>query len=195
MGKSEFLLELRRCLSQMPAAELEEQIAYYDELICDMMEEGISEQEAVAKLGEPSAIAAELLSELPLGTLVKTRVKPKDGWTAASIALIVLGSPLWLPILIAVGAVILALIITAASLIIALGAVVIALGASALGIVLGIVTGRVSGPPLLTLGVFLAAAGLCVLGALAVPPLARGLRAAVKALIRGTKKLFIKKEA
>ena len=194
MGKSEFLLELRRCLAQMPASELEEQIAYYDELISDMMEEGISEHEAVARLGDPAVIAAELLAELPLGTLVKTRVKPKDGWNAGAVALIVLGSPLWLPLLIAFGAVIFALIVTVFALIASFGAVVIALGASAIGIVAGTITGRVNTPPLMTLGIVLVAAGLCVLGALALPPMFRGLWKLIRVIVRGVKKLFIKRE-
>ena len=194
MSKSEFLLALRRCLSQMPASELESQIAYYDELISDMMEEGISEHEAVARLGDPAAVAAELLAELPLGTLVKTRVKPKGGWSAGAVALIVLGSPLWLPLLIAFAAVIFSLVVTVFALIVSFGAVVIALGASAIGIVAGTLTGQMSNPPLLTLGVVLTAAGLCLLGALALPPMFRGLWKLIRAIVRCVKKMFIIRE-
>ena len=72
MSKQEFLEALRAALAQMPAEEREKQIAYYDELIADMCEDGMSEAEAVAHLGDPRAIAEELLTALPLGTLIKT---------------------------------------------------------------------------------------------------------------------------
>ena len=51
MNKAEFLDTLRRALSQLPPEELEKQIAYYEELFADMREDGLSEQEAAAKLG------------------------------------------------------------------------------------------------------------------------------------------------
>ena len=46
MNKSEFLDSLRAGLSQLPAAEREQNIAYYEELFSDMLEEGMSEEDA-----------------------------------------------------------------------------------------------------------------------------------------------------
>ena len=43
MNKSEFLRILRQCLGQLPAEEREQNIAYYEELFSDMLEEGMSE--------------------------------------------------------------------------------------------------------------------------------------------------------
>ena len=51
MNREEYLEKLRLALAQMPAEEKERQIAYYDELISDMCEDGMSETEATAKLG------------------------------------------------------------------------------------------------------------------------------------------------
>ena len=48
MNKSEFLRILRQRLGQLPAEEREQNIAYYEELFSDMLEEGMSEEEAAA---------------------------------------------------------------------------------------------------------------------------------------------------
>ena len=50
MTKKEFLARLRRGLAQLPPEEREERLAFYSEMIDDRMEEGLSEQEAVASL-------------------------------------------------------------------------------------------------------------------------------------------------
>ena len=46
------------------------------------------------------------MQEMPLPTLMKTKMKPKKGWTTAAIVLAVVGSPIWLSLLIAFIAVI-----------------------------------------------------------------------------------------
>lgn len=195
MNKEEYLDALRRALAQMPAEELEKQLGYYDELISDMCEEGMSETEAVAQLGEPGAVAKELLAALPLGTLVKSSIKPKKDWSPLSVLLIVLGFPLWFPLLAAFAAVILSILVTVWALALSFGAVVLALGLSALAIPIAAVAGLITEfSPLVLVGTMLAAAGLCVLGALALPPLFRGVAALCRAIWRGIKSIFIKKE-
>ena len=194
MTKTEFLDKLRRCLAQMPPEELEKQLAYYEELFDDMLEDGMSEAEAAAHLGDPAEIAKELLSELPLGTLVKSRVKQEKGWTPLAIVLVVLGFPVWFPLLVSAFAVILSLLITLWAVAISLGAVVLALGVSAIAVPIAVVTGAISGPPLILIGAALAAAGLCVLGALGIPPLFRAMGRLCRGIWRGVKSIFIIKE-
>ena len=195
MNKQEYLDALRRALAQMPSEELEKQIAYYDELISDMCEDGMSETEAVAQLGEPGAVAKELLADLPLGTLVKSSIKPKKDWSPLSVLLIVLGFPLWFPLLVSFFAIVLSVLVTIWALALSFGAVVLALGLSALAIPIAAVAGVITEfSPLVLVGTMLAAAGLCVLGALAIPPLFRGVAALCRALWRGIKSIFIKKE-
>ena len=194
MTKTEFLDKLRRCLAQMPPEEREKQLAYYEELFDDMLEDGMSESEAAARLGDPAEIAKELLAELPLGTLVKSRVKQEKGLSPLAIVLIVLGFPIWFSLMAAVFAVILSLLITLWAVAISLGAVVLALGVSAVAVPIAVVTGAVSGPPLVLIGAALAAAGLCVLGALGLPPLFRSMGRLCRAIWRGVKSIFIIKE-
>ena len=194
MNRQEYLEKLRRALAQMPPGELEKQIAYYDELISDMCEDGMSETEAVAKLGDPAAVAAELLTALPLGTLVKSRVKSASGLSGLTIALLVLGFPLWFPLLVSFGAVLLSLLVTLWSLVLSFAAVVLSLGIAAIAAPFALVFCYVEGSPLMIIGASLAAAGLCVLGAAALPLAVRGSARLCRAVGRGIKSIFIKKE-
>ena len=148
----------------------------------------------MAKLGDPAAVAAELLTALPLGTLVKSRVKSASGLSGLTIALLVLGFPLWFPLLVSAFAVVLSLLVTLWALAISFAAVVLALGLSAIAIPLALVFGFAEGSPLVLIGLALVCAGLCVLGALLIPPLFRGVAALCRAIFRGVKSIFIKKE-
>ena len=176
MNKQEYLDALRCALAQMPGEEKEKQIAYYDELIQDMCEDGMSETEATARLGDPNAVAQELLAALPLSTLVKTRVRP-----------------LWFPLLSSAFVVVLSLLITLWALFVSYAAVVFALGLCAVATPLALVFGFAEGSPLVLVGLALTSAGLCVLGALLIPPLFRGLTALCRAVVRSVKSIFIKK--
>ena len=193
MNKQEYLAALRRALEQMPPEEREKQLAYYDELICDMCEDGMSEEEAAARLGDPNAVAQELLAALPLSTLVKTRISSGGSLSPLVIALLVLGFPLWFPLLASAFAVVLSLLITLWALFVSYAAVVFALGLCAVATPLALVFGFAEGSPLVLVGLALTSAGLCVLGALLIPPLFRGLTALCRAVVRSVKSIFIKK--
>lgn len=194
MNKSEFLDSLRAGLGQLPAAEREQNIAYYEELFSDMLEEGMSEGESAAHLGDPEQIAREILAEQPLPLLVKSRVRPSGGWTALSITLIVLGSPVWLPLLIAAGAVILSVFVVIWALILSVLAVALAVGVSAVAMVLAAIFGYLKISSLLMLGLVLICIGLCLLTGLLAVALGRAAVRGGKWLWRQIKKLFIKKE-
>ena len=87
MSKADFLRLLERALAQLSEEERQKNLEYYSELLDDMMEEGMTEAEATAKLGSPGQIAQSILQEMPLGKLVSTRMKPKSGWTPLAIVL------------------------------------------------------------------------------------------------------------
>ena len=74
MNKEEFLNRLREALKGLPAAETEKSALYYAEILDDRMEDGMSEVEAVASLGAPEEVAENLKLELPLGTLVRSKM-------------------------------------------------------------------------------------------------------------------------
>ena len=194
MNKSEFLHILRSCLGQLTAEEREQNIAYYEELFSDMLEEGMSEEEAAAHLGDPEQIAREILAEQPLPLLVKSRVRPSGGWTALSITLIVLGSPVWLPLLMAAAAVILSVFVVIWALILSVLAVALAGGISAVALVLAASFGYLNISGFLMLGLVLSCAGLCLLTGLLAVALGRAAVRGGKWLWRQFKKLFIKRE-
>ena len=194
MSRAEFMAALRGALEQMPPEEREKQLSFYEELFDDMQEDGLTEQEAASRLGDPAQIARELLTELPLGTLVKTRVKSAGGLSALNIALLVLGFPLWFSLLAAVGAVLLAFFITLWALALSFGAVVLALGVTAGALLGGVFFGYLAASPLMLLGMAMIAAGACLLGALLLRPLCRGLAKLCAGLFKKIKSLFIKKE-
>ena len=63
MTKNELLMELRACLWTLPNDEVQSALDYYSEIIDDQIEDGISEQDAVASLGSVKEIASQFLGE------------------------------------------------------------------------------------------------------------------------------------
>ena len=194
MNKSEFLRILRSRLDLLPPEERERNIGYYEELFSDMLEEGMSEEEVSAHLGDPEQIAREILAEQPLPKLVKSRVRPSGGWTALSITLIVLGSPVWLPLLIALAAVLLSVFVVIWALILSVLAAALAIGVSAVALVLAAIFGYLKISGFLLTGLALICVGLCLLTGLLAAALCRAAVRCGKWLWRQIKKLLVKKE-
>ncbi len=138
MDKQCFLLQLRRSLNGLPQSDIEDRITFYSEMIDDRMEEGLSEEEAVAGIGSVEEIAAQIVADTPLSSLVKERVRQQRRMGAGEILLLVLGFPLWFPLLIAAFAVLLSVFIT-------LWAVVISLWAACLALLLSGLAGAAGG--------------------------------------------------
>lgn len=63
MNKGEFLSQLRLRLGALSKQELEKTIQYYSEIIDDMLEEGVSEEDAVANLESVEEIASRIIEE------------------------------------------------------------------------------------------------------------------------------------
>lgn len=112
MNKQEFLGLLRRELSGLPQGDIEERVAFYAEMIDDRMEEGLTEEEAVDAVGPVGPIVLQTISETPFTRIVKERVQPKRRMKAWEIVLLVLGSPIWLSLIIAFFAVVYSIIVT-----------------------------------------------------------------------------------
>lgn len=106
MNKQEFLKKLRRGLSGLPEEEREERLNFYSEVIDDRMEEGMTEEEAVAGVGTVEEIVSQITAEIPLSRLVRKRMKPKRTLKAWEILLLILGSPLWIALLVAAAAIV-----------------------------------------------------------------------------------------
>lgn len=133
MTKLNFIMSLHDKLSGLPQNEIEERLNFYSEMIEDRMEEGLSEEEAVAAIGSVDEIAEQIVADTPLSKIAKEKIKLKRRLGAWEIILLVLGSPIWLSLLIAVFAVILSLYASWWAVIISLWSVFASLVGCALG--------------------------------------------------------------
>ena len=101
MNKNEFIDKLRSYLSPISEEEREKSISYYCEMIEDRIEGGEKEEDVIASLGSAREIANQILVDAPIKTLVKAKIKPKRALRPWEIVLIILGSPIWFSLLIA----------------------------------------------------------------------------------------------
>lgn len=184
MLKQEFLLQLKKGLSGLPQNDIEERLAFYNEMIEDRVEEGLSEEEAVCAVGSVSDIVAQAIAEIPLTKLAKERIKPKRRLKVWEIVLLALGSPIWLSLGIAAIAVLFSIEVVMWAAIVSLwtifaSLVVCALGGVALCVMLAIGGNIVSAIAVLAAGVF--CAGLSVFAFC-------GCRIVTESAVLGTKK-------
>ena len=98
MNKKDFLNELESKLVGLPKEDISDRIDFYSEMIDEKVHEGKSEEEVIKELGSTDDIVKEIAYEIPLTKLVKQKVKPKRQLKAWEIVLIILGFPLWLPL-------------------------------------------------------------------------------------------------
>lgn len=100
MTKSEFLAALRNNLKGLPKEEVDDRINFYEEMINDRIDEGKTEEEAVADIGTTDDAVRQIASQTSLVKLVANKMKPKRQISGWEIAIIILGFPLWFPLLI-----------------------------------------------------------------------------------------------
>ena len=197
MNKQEFLERLRRGLRGLPQGDIEERLNFYAEMIDDRMEEGLSEAEAVAEIGGVDEVVSQILAETPLTKLVKEKIKPKSPVNPGVVVLLILGFPLWFPILAAVFAIVLAAYIVVWSVIISLWAVFVSLIASWFGVIFSAVYNAVCGRPLTALALLaiaLVSAGAAILMFFICLAAARGVIWATKKIAIGLKHMLVGKE-
>ena len=139
MKRNDFLNQLRARLWAMPEADKQRSVDYYSEMIDDRMEDGLSEEEAVAAIGDLDEIVEQILHETPRppATVHNGQKQQKRGLEPWMIVLLVLGSPLWIPLVVSAVSVVFSIYVSLWSVVISLYAVFIALAASAAGCVVG----------------------------------------------------------
>ena len=202
MTKREFLSELRVRLSGLPAKDAEEHLDYYCEMIDDRIEEGLSEEDAVAAVGTVSDVAAQILAEEPIeeepieGEVPKKRKARRKmrGW---EITLLVLGSPIWLSLLIAAFSVLFSLIVSAWAVAVSLWSVFCALAGCAVGFAIGgiglVITGHGAAGVAVLAGGFVTA-GLAIFAFFGCLAVTKGMALATKKTVIGIKKCFAGRE-
>ena len=190
MDKLTFLTQLRAKLGTIPEEDRQRSLDYYAEMIDDRMENGLSEAEAVAAIGDLEEIVRGILAETPC-KMEETRKKRNLRWW--EITLLVLGSPVWASLLIAVAAVIFSVWISLWSVVISLYATVVALGGAAIGCIFGSFF-MLDGGMVVALGVALVCAGLTILIWMLSNLVAKGMVKLTKLLFVWIKGMFAGKE-
>lgn len=195
MNKSDFLAALDRSLKGLPKADREKSLAFYEEMISDRMEEGESEEEAVAAIGSVEEITGQVLSDIPLTKLVKAKVTPHRALKVWEILLLILGSPLWLSLLLAGAALLLSVYLLLWAMLLTLYAMNLTLALGGIVFTVGAFWYMGHIPTLLTyLGAGLACMGLSVFLFLGLNQLTKcGLLLSKKCLL-WLKSLFVRKE-
>ncbi len=94
MRKQEFVSALRKKLTALPRLDVEERIAFYGEMIDDRIEEGLREEDAVNAVGNVDEIAQQIIKDAP--SVKAPTEKKAGGW---KIAFLILGSPIWLSLI------------------------------------------------------------------------------------------------
>ena len=195
MNKQEFLAKLENALAGLPAEEIAERLTFYGEMIDDYVEDALSEEEAVSRLGSVEELASQSLADVPLTKLVKEKIRPKRRMRAWEIVFLVLGSPIWLSLLLAAFAVILAVYISLLAVIVCLWAVFVALVCCALaGIGGGIVFAFRGGALIAVIGGGLVCAGLSVFAFCGCKAATKGIAKLTKKFALWIRKIFVKKE-
>ena len=202
MTKRDFLERLGDGLSGLPRQDIEERLSFYEEMIEDGMEEGLSEEDAVAAVGSVEDIVSQTVDEIPITRLVAERVRPDRPMKVWEVIALVLGSPIWLTLLIAAAVVLFAVFVVIWVVALALCAVCIAPVAGAIACVaFAAVTvlragGQINWSLLTTaaIGAALVLAGLAILMFLGCKGMTAGAFRLTKGLVLKIKNLFIKKE-
>ncbi len=197
MSKEKFLMQLQNGLTGLPQEDINERLTFYSEMIDDRMEEGLTEDEAVAEIGPVQAVITQILADTPLSKLVKERVKPKRSLKAWEILLLVLGAPLWFSLLITIFALLFAFYIVIWSLAISFWSVMVAIFFSGLGAIFSAVVIAIRKSVLTGLALFFA--GMCLTGLsffmfIGCKAVTEGIFHLTKKIALGIKSLFVGKE-
>lgn len=197
MNKQEFLSQLRKGLQGLSQDDIEERLAFYSEMIDDRIEDGIPEESAVEAVGEVGEIVSQIIANTPIAKIAKQSLTPKRRLNGLEITLIVLGSPIWISLLVSAFAIILSLYISMWSVAVSLWSVFASLiGGAVGGVVAGLVFifnhNAVSG--LVVIGIGLICAGLSLFVFYLCKATTRGLLTFTKRLVLWTKNSLVKKE-
>ena len=197
MNKFDFLTQLRTKLWSIPQSDAERSVDFYSEMIDDRMEEGLSEEEAVAAIGDLDEIVRQILAEAPQTPVVAAPIQKQRKLEPWMIVLLVLGAPLWIPLVAGVGSSVLGVYVSLWSVVIALYATAFALAVCAIGLLVAafsLLWIRRFGKGAVMVGGALVCAGLAILIFLLSNLAAKGLVALTKLIWNGITGIFRRKE-
>ena len=188
MTKIDFLLELSDRLEGLNEEDREQSCQFYDEMIDDRIEEGMSEEEAVADLGSIDHIVKQIIAEIPISRIIKTKIKATRRLGVIAIIALVFGGLILLPIGISLVATFFALYVSVWSVVVSFYAVAFSFSASGLLGIAMLVISAIRGE--IYAGIFILGAGLLLAG-ISIP-LYRLCTDFTKLMCRFSKYLFVK---
>lgn len=200
MNRVELLEKMTHQLRRFSEEEVKRLVTFYDEMVQDRMEDGMTEEEAVASIGKIEDAVEAAMYDVSLPTLMKTRVRESREMAPNRVlwmVLVILGFPIWFPLIMAFAVVILTIYLSIWITIASLFLVEISLAAAGtLGLFAGFMNIFVVSVPS---GLFLTGMSLvcCALALLFFKPLlflTRQLASATVSIARKVKSLFIRKE-
>ena len=197
MTKREFLEGLSARLAGFPQSEIEERLEFYAEMIDDRMEDGFSEEEAVAGIGSVEEIARQIAAEIPLSRIAKEKIKSRGRMRTREIVLLCAGFPIWLPLLVAAIAIWISLYAVGWSLVACVWALFGGVAGCALGGVVGGGVFACTGFGIVgcvTVGVGIFCAGLSIFGFFGALAATKGYVRLTGLFFRWLKGLLVKRE-
>ena len=168
MTKEGFLAQLRQQLWALPEADRQNSLDYYAEMIDDRMADGLSEEEAVAAIGNLEEIVQQILGETPRPPVVvepaKKEKPAKDNTKIWLIILLILASPVLISLAASAAATVLSVYVSLWTVVIVLYAGFLALAVSSVGCIVGsfFMVGGIAGG-IVAWGAALVCAGLAIL--------------------------------
>ena len=214
VNKMQFLRAVREKTVHLPLSEVNRLLEYFNEMIDEAMEEGLSEEEAVDRLGTWEEICAQIVEFLtsepqpieaikeepakePQNPIPEKKPKKRISLPMWAVVLLILTSPVWGAIVLSLGiavfAVIVSLVVTGGALVISLFAVVLSLAVvGVVGIPAAVVlffTGSIA-TGLLSLGGGLVCGGFAILGWFMCIAFAKFVAVCVKGLFGGIVKVI-----
>jgi len=160
MNRNEFIDELKKRLKKLPYDEVKEAVDYYEGYFDDAGEE--NERSVLAELGTPASVASQIIANYAVKEAGDEGSGKKNWRTAWLVVLALFASPIAVPLLIAVGAVALSLIIVISAVVISFFAAGVAIFVSGIAcVVVGILVAFQSIPTtLLYIGMGLMLTGI-----------------------------------
>lgn len=193
MLREEFIIKLKNKLSGIPNDDLEKTIEYYNEIINDKIEEGVSEEVAVNSLGMLDDIVNNILKEIPIKKIVIEKLQPKRKLKTWEIVLLSVTGIIWIPMLIIFFALILTLYISLWSGVITSGALTISTGLTSLTTIFGVIdifAGNISSG-LVLIGIGLFSLGIAILFGILTIEFSKVMINVCKKIVLKVKELFI----
>ena len=195
MKKLEFIKELRSRLKGYPKDVVDNAVNYYSECIDDAVEDGRTEEGRSGPWAAWTKSSGTPLRMSHSSKLVKNKVKPDHRLNAFGIIILIIGFPLWFPLLMTACAIFFAFYVVLWSLF-------IAFAATAFGLVAGGLVALIASFPafgagigfgLMSLGAALLCIGIGMVLIACLPLLVKGVLAIGRGFLLGVKALFIRK--